>query len=869
MLSDAETRLREANERLQIALAASGVVGLWDWMVDTDLLHGDANFARLYGLDAEKAAAGLTEAEYQVHVVAEDLVDLRGRIRDVFEHGHDFRVEYRLDIPNEARRWVECKGRMIHDSRGHPARFSGSCVDITRLKESEAALRASEAMARENADRVQLALAAGAIIGTWLWDLRRDHFTVDEAFARAFGIDPARGREGLSLAQVIETAHPDDRASLAEAIEEAIERGGPYAHQYRMRRTDGSYRWLQANGRVEHDPDGAPLRFPGVLIDIEDRRAVEAERERVNEMLRTLNETLESRVAERTAQLMQAEERSRQSQKMEAVGQLTGGVAHDFNNLLTVISASVALLRRETTSPAQRVRSIDAISKTVTRAAKLTGQLLAFARRQALTPTVFDASRNVTAITEMIETLVGARIQLETNLAEGCFIDADPGQFDTALVNLSVNARDAMDGTGRLTVAVRRVTDTPETENYPALRGPYVAVAVSDTGSGIEPESIERIFEPFYTTKPAGHGTGLGLSQVFGFAKQSGGDVHVESVVGKGTVFTLFFPLVVAPTAVEPLAPTPATMEVASGTTVLVVEDNWEVAAAVESTLQELGYATVHAADAKAALKEIERDNTRFSAVLTDVVMAGMDGVSLAREIRRRWPSLSVVLTSGYSHVLAQDADHGFEVLAKPYDLDALSKTLFRAIGMSGSWSNNSRPATRPSATIETMLDEAAAETRRQAELDSMQVLDTAPEKAFDDLVRMAADICGTPIALMSLIDRNRQWFKANVGLDAAETPREFAFCGHAIQQPGQVMIVQDATQDHRFASNPLVTGDPNIRFYAGAPLTTRTGQALGTLCVIAPAARELDPKQAEMLRLLADEAVKRLEQRRARLQSS
>nr|WP_052814257.1 PAS domain S-box protein [Sphingomonas melonis] len=281
--------------------------------------------------------------------------------------------------------------------------------DVTARRTAQDQLRASEKIARENIERVQLALEAGAIIGTWHWNIPSDRFTIDDAFAKAFGLDPTLGREGIPLAQIVATVHPDDQTALADAIGAAVERGGSYAHQYRVRRTDGRYYWIEANGRVAHDPDGTPRSFPGVLIDIEARRTIEAERDQAIAELRALTETLEQRVADRTTELMQAEERLRQSQKMEAIGQFTGGVAHDFNNLLTVIRGSVDLLRRDNVAPEKRQRYLDAIGDTADRAAKLTGQLLAFARRQTLEPKVFEVGQRLNGITDMLDSITGTR----------------------------------------------------------------------------------------------------------------------------------------------------------------------------------------------------------------------------------------------------------------------------------------------------------------------------------------------------------------------------------------------------------------------------------------------------------------------------
>jgi two-component system NtrC family sensor kinase len=384
-----------------------------------------------------------------------------------------------------------------------------------------------------------------------------------------------------------------------------------------------------------------------------------------------------------------AEEALKHGQRLEALGQLTGGVAHDFNNLLTVIRASVDLLRRPDLPEPRRLRYIDAISDTVTRAAKLTAQLLAFARRQTLKPEVFEVGRSVYTLNEMIGTLVGSRIEIVIlGPEEPCFVNADAGQFETAIINMAVNARDAMEGRGRLTIAVGMAASLPTaapssqnpTDQDPLGQNPYgyVAVSVADTGSGIPRDQFERIFEPFFTTKQAGHGTGLGLSQVFGFARQSGGEVAVTSEVGKGSIFTLYLPRSAgsgqsrAPTAEDARALD------GRGMSVLVVEDNSDVGQFANDALTDLGYATRLVGSATHALEELAVDADRFDVVFTDVVMPGMTGLELAQEIRRCHPDLPVVLTSGYSHVLSEHGSHGFELLQKPYSVEQLSRVLHR-----------------------------------------------------------------------------------------------------------------------------------------------------------------------------------------------
>lgn len=371
--------------------------------------------------------------------------------------------------------------------------------------------------------------------------------------------------------------------------------------------------------------------------------------------------------------LAQAEQALHQSQKLEAIGQLTGGVAHDFNNLLTVIRSSADFLKRPNLSEDRRARYVTAISETVERAAKVTSQLLAFARRQALTPSDFVAFESVSALKELIGTLVGSQVEIVMDLPSSThFIKADPSQFDTAVVNLALNARDAMKGQGKLTIKVQALEQLPAIRTHPPVSAQYVAVSIADTGGGISGEHLEKIFDPFFTTKSVGHGTGLGLSQVFGFAKQSGGEVGVETVLGQGSTFTLYFPEVAQPSVIQRTS-VPEVFGDGNGTTVLVVEDNAEVGNFTVQSLKDLGFVPVLASNANEALAELAIDASRFDVIFSDVVMPGMNGIELGNQIRNMHPGLPVVLTSGYSHVLAQNGPDRFELLHKPYSIEQLS----------------------------------------------------------------------------------------------------------------------------------------------------------------------------------------------------
>ena len=576
-------------------------------------------------------------------------------------------------------RWFDVRAVRV----GAPAdrRIAILFNDVTQRHDAEDRLRVSESLARENVQRVLLALAAGAIIGTWNWDLRTDRFTVDEGFARGFGLDPALGRERLSLEQIITSVHPEDRPGLIAAIDEVIARGGAYAHQYRVRRADGRYYWIEANGRVDHSPEGIALSFPGVLIDVEDRRSIEAERDRATAALRALNDTLELRVAERTAELIHAEEKLRQSQKMEAVGQLTGGLAHDFNNLLAGISGALDLMGMRIAQG--RLNDIDkymlAAQSAAKRAAALTHRLLAFSRRQTLDPRPLDVNLLVEGMTELIQRTVGPSILVETVSAPDLWpASVDASQLENAILNLCINSRDAMPDGGRIIIETANQwldAEAALANDLPA--GEYLSLTVTDTGTGMAPGVIAKAFDPFFTTKPIGEGTGLGLSMIYGFAKQSGGQVRISSELGKGTSMCIHLPRYHGEAGASTAAPAQSAAALTGSCgTILIVDDEPTVRLLLTDVLGDLGYTLIEAADSLTGLKLLQSD-VDIDLLITDVGLpGGMNGRQMADAGREVRPGLKTLFITGYAESAAlgnSSLGAGMQVLTKPFSIDILA----------------------------------------------------------------------------------------------------------------------------------------------------------------------------------------------------
>ena len=406
-----------------------------------------------------------------------------------------------------------------------------------------------------------------------------------------------------------------------------------------------------------------------------------ANREQAEQALRTLNETLEQRVAGEVERRAQAEEALRQAQKMETLGQLTGGVAHDFNNLLQIVSGNLEILQRNLPEGERRLRrAAENAARGAERAAVLTQRLLAFSRRQPLAPKPIDANRLVSGMSELLHRSLGETIEVETVLAAGLWpVEADPNQLENAILNLAVNARDAMPGGGKLTVetANTHLDRGYVSSNAEVTAGQYVAICVTDTGAGMDADTVARAFEPFFTTKEVGKGTGLGLSMAYGFVKQSGGHLQIYSELGQGTSVKIYLPRLLGDGPGQEAAAAETAPEGARDETILVCEDDDDVRAYTVEVLRELGYRVIEAADGPAALHLLQEPGQRVDLLFTDVVLpGGMTGALLAREAQALRPGLKTLFTTGY----ARDAivhqgrlDVGVELITKPFSYGELA----------------------------------------------------------------------------------------------------------------------------------------------------------------------------------------------------
>lgn len=582
-------------------------------------------------------------------------------------------VLWRDGVPEDV--WLDLYYSPVANDEGVPAGVMAMVVETTEFVLSERLRQEAENAYRADNERVRLALNAGALLGSFVWDIKHDTLSADERFARTFSYPPDQDLSNLAQDVAESRIHADDRAWVKERIARAVQTGEPYNAEYRVLRSDGSYLWVLASGACEFDEHGEPLRFPGVLLDIHERKNAE-------ESLLKFTRNLEQRVAEEVDARLAAEEQLRQSQKLEAIGGLTGGVAHDFNNLLQVIAGNLHLLARHEPDNANVQRRVGASLAAVERGAKLSSQLLAFARRQPLSPAVCNPRQIFDGVGELLQRALGETIQIDVQLpSQPWHVYVDRNQLENAILNLAINARDAMKGEGTIGLSAANVRlDHQFCHGKGIAAGDFVRVAVSDTGVGIAPQMLEQVFEPFFTTKADGQGTGLGLSMVFGFVKQSGGHVEIDSAVGEGTRVQLYFPRSLRPILDD--APNLQRQQSGGHETLLVVEDNDAVRASAVELLREEGYRVLTAANGDAAMQML-LEGVEVDLIFTDVVMPGLIKSSdLAGWAKVQAPPVPVLFTSGHTrdiisrnHQLSPDT----HLLGKPYSPQAMLQ-MIRAV---------------------------------------------------------------------------------------------------------------------------------------------------------------------------------------------
>lgn len=795
-LADSEARLRLAQK--------IGRIGSFDWDLATNQATYSEEYVAIHGLPPGTVTESYESWIGRVHPGDRDRV-LAFTTR--IEKATPTEIEYRIIHPGDgAVRCISERREVFFDDQGCATRVIGSQQDVTVQRGVDTALRmatetaaASAHDARITAERVHLALEAGAIVGTWIWDLLIDRFTADERFALSFGLDPEVCRTGLGIEQVLESVHPDDIERLREAIAEAIERGGAYACQYRVQHRDGVYRWIEANGRVDKAADGTALRFPGVLLDIDSRHQMEAERDRAVTLLRSFVETvpgvvyakdregriliasagtaaligkkpdeflgrtdadvlddkaqaaavmandrrimddgfaeqleelvnlpdgtpvtwlstkapfrnnagevigligmsmditarkqaeaillrgreeLEALVTERTRDLKATQARLAHAQRMEALGNLAGGIAHDFNNVVQAVQGGARLIERRPADIDRVLSLAKMITESAARGAAITRRLLAFSHRGDLHAEPIDAASLLNGIHEILSHTLGVgltvRVETEPGLPP---LLADKGQLETVLVNLATNARDAMQGSGVLTyfAGYEVILNTFSPGHSSTLKpGKYIRLWVSDNGRGMTPEVMAKACEPFFTTKGVGQGTGLGLAMSRGFAQQSGGALHIESELGRGTVVKLWFPVAGTELLPESISSgTEAVNVVSPGLRgrVLMVDDEQFVRETLGEEMQDAGFDVLSAASGADALAMLVAGEM-VDLIVVDLSMPDMDGLTLVQEVWRQLPGLPAILLTGFATSAVESAissamSSSFILLRKPID---------------------------------------------------------------------------------------------------------------------------------------------------------------------------------------------------------
>jgi signal transduction histidine kinase/CheY-like chemotaxis protein len=537
----------------------------------------------------------------------------------------------------------------------------------------------------ESEGLLQTALSAGHL-GALELHLPELELEASDTCKTFFGRRPG---EPFSYQDLLAAVHPDDRARRLDVLDRTIKTGRDYSIEYRNIWPDGSQHWVDVRARAVRRPDGSIKSLVGVSSDITARKVAEIERENLlaqlaaeRTALAELTATLEQRVEQRTADLMKevaarekAQEQLRQAQKMETIGQLTGGVAHDFNNLLMVVMGNLDLLRKRIPDDPRLHRLIDGAVQGAERGASLTQRLLAFARQQDLRAVPVDLRTLIQGMSDLLQRSLGPRVALRLDIPQGLpAARVDANQLELAILNLAINARDAMPDGGSIDIKVVQY----QASNDPALKsGGYLKLSVIDAGVGMTAEILKRAVEPFFSSKPLGKGTGLGLSMVHGLAVQLGGTLQLSSTVGKGTTATLVLPVATNLPKME--SPMHSAQKVKRSAVILFVDDDPLIAMSTTEMLEDLGHHVIGASSGLHAL-DIIRSEQPIDLMMTDHVMPGMTGIELAAASRQLRPSLPILLATGYAD-LPEGAQLDLPRLAKPYHQDQLRDRLDQLLG--------------------------------------------------------------------------------------------------------------------------------------------------------------------------------------------
>ena len=570
------------------------------------------------------------------HVHPEDRDLVLAEEQRLRETGESFLAEYRMLARDGRVLWFRDESMILRGTDSRPTLLYGILYDITERKATEYALRESE-------ERLRMALEA-AHLGMWEWDPDTDALFWDDRHCKLFGLWASQAP--ATAAKFIELVNPEDHHWVRHAVREALRTGGAYGAEYRVRWPDGSEHWLASAGRVMHDPSLNTRRMRGISYDVTDRRSLE--------------------------------DHLRRAQKMEAIGQLAGGVAHDFNNLLMVIHGHIELLLDHPGIDSKVAKNAEAIQKAADRAAGITRQLLAFSRKQVLQPRVVELRRVVTDISALLRRLLGSVVEYRLQLpADPLWVRADENQLEQVVLNLVINARDAMPEGGTVTVTLDCLSAASSAQRrHPGMPAiDHVRLQVSDTGVGMDAATQAHIFEPFFTTKEFGKGTGLGLATVYGIVKQSEGWIWVDSAPGSGTTFEILLPAVEAPEE-ETVAAPQKYQEPRGSETILVVDDEEGVREVALLALTAQGYKVLTAESGARALDVAAAETGPIHALITDAAMPGMNGPALAQRLCELRPQTRVLYISGYAEdaIVLETLRRGEAFLQKPFSLDSLAQ---------------------------------------------------------------------------------------------------------------------------------------------------------------------------------------------------